>query len=318
MQQHKKEIVKADNPAQKMRPMEQTAPREKEIYKVTIVGSSVNFVLSGFKLAAGIFGRSGAMIADAVHSISDFATDIVVLVFVKISSKPKDSTHEFGHGKYETLATVIIGLALFAVAVGIFIDSLERIKTVIGGGIIEKPRLIALLAAFISIVSKEWLYRYTIKSGRKLDSPALVANAWHHRSDAFSSIATLVGIAGATFIGGAWRILDPLAAIVVSLLICRVSYSLSSKSIDELLERSLPEETEAEILKIVSSIEDVRNPHNLRTRHIGTAIAIEIHIRLNAQMTVLRSHEITKELERLLKEHFGQSTHVIIHVEPEK
>lgn len=301
-----------------MRPMEQTAPREKEIYKVTIVGSSVNFVLSGFKLAAGIFGRSGAMIADAVHSISDFATDIVVLVFVKISSKPKDSTHEFGHGKYETLATVIIGLALFAVAVGIFIDSLERIKTVIGGGIIEKPRLIALLAAFISIVSKEWLYRYTIKSGRKLDSPALVANAWHHRSDAFSSIATLVGIAGATFIGGAWRILDPLAAIVVSLLICRVSYSLSSKSIDELLERSLPEETEAEILKIVSSIEDVRNPHNLRTRHIGTAIAIEIHIRLNAQMTVLRSHEITKELERLLKEHFGQSTHVIIHVEPEK
>ncbi|HRU72578.1 MAG TPA: cation diffusion facilitator family transporter, partial [Paludibacteraceae bacterium] len=189
-----------------------TGNREKTIYKVTWVGFFANLVLSIAKLLAGIFGRSGAMIADAVHSISDFATDVVVLAFVKVSAKPKDEGHDYGHGKYETLATVIIGLALFAVGVGILINSIELIRQVVDGVVIERPGLIALVAAAVSIVVKEALYWYTILAARRVNSPAMEANAWHHRSDAFSSIGTLIGIGGAYFLGEQWRVLDPIAA----------------------------------------------------------------------------------------------------------
>ena len=171
--------------------------REKAIYKVTWVGFFVNLALSIGKLLAGIFGRSGAMVADAVHSMSDFATDLVVLIFVKVSAKPKDECHDYGHGKYETIATIIIGLALLAVSIGIFVNSVELIGRVVGGEIIERPGLIALVAAAVSIATKEWLYWYTLAVAKRVNSPAVKANAWHHRSDAFSSIGTLIGIGGA-------------------------------------------------------------------------------------------------------------------------
>lgn len=200
--------------------------RAKQIYKVTAVGLGVNVGLAAGKLAAGIIGRSGAMIADAVHSVSDFATDIVVLVCVRLSSRPKDESHDYGHGKYETLATVLIGLALAAVAVGIFVSSAGLIKRVIEGEQIPRPGLVAVIAAAVSIAVKEALYWYTVKAGCRLDSSAVVANAWHHRSDALSSVATLAGIGGARLLGGAWRILDPIAAIMVSALIIKVAYDL--------------------------------------------------------------------------------------------
>lgn len=295
-----------------------TQSREGAIYRVTIVGFVVNLLLSLAKLAAGILGRSGAMIADAVHSISDFATDVVVLVFVKVSSKPKDDCHDYGHGKYETLATVLIGLALFGVAVGILVNSAKLIARVADGEIIPQPGLIALFAAAISILAKEALYWYTVTVGRKVNSPVVIANAWHHRSDALSSIGTLVGIGGARFLGEKWRILDPIAAIVVAALIIKVAYDLVMPGINELLERSLPKSVEDEIMGIVATGQGVHDPHNLRTRRIGPNIAIDVHVRFDGTTTVACSHAVTVDLEHKLKQKFGDGTVVVIHVEPIK
>jgi len=293
-----------------------TGNREKTIYKVTWVGFFANLVLSIAKLLAGIFGRSGAMIADAVHSISDFATDVVVLAFVKVSAKPKDEGHDYGHGKYETLATVIIGLALFAVGVGILINSIELIRQVVDGVVIERPGLIALVAAAVSIVVKEALYWYTILAARRVNSPAMEANAWHHRSDAFSSIGTLIGIGGAYFLGEQWRVLDPIAAIIVSLFIGKVAYNLVKNGLEELLERSLPKELEDEIIGIIMSDSRLSDLHNLKTRRLGANFAIELHVRVDGAMSVNDSHELTQSIEKRLKEKYGDGTQVIIHIEP--
>lgn len=293
-----------------------TGNREKTIYKVTWVGFFVNLVLSIAKLLAGIFGRSGAMIADAVHSISDFATDVVVLAFVKVSAKPKDEGHDYGHGKYETLATVIIGLALFAVGVGILINSIELIRQVVDGVVIERPGLIALVVAAVSIVVKEALYWYTILAARRVNSPAMEANAWHHRSDAFSSIGTLIGIGGAYFLGEQWRVLDPIAAVIVSLFIGKVAYNLVKNGLEELLERSLPKELEDEIIGIIMSDSRLSDLHNLKTRRLGAHFAIELHVRVDGAMSVNDSHKLTQSIEKRLKEKYGDGTQVIIHIEP--
>ena len=278
----------------------------------------VNIILFIFKLVAGILGRSGAMVADAIHSASDFVTDIVVLAFVRISSKPRDDDHKWGHGKYETLASLIIGIALFAVGVEILMDSAEKIMAVTRGDVLPRPGMIAIVAAAVSIVVKEILYQYTARKGKSLNSPSVVANAWHHRSDALSSIGTLLGIALAYFLGEKWRIADPIAAIVVAALIIKVAVELCRTSLAELLEKSLPLETEEEILSIISSTPNVYKPHNLRTRRIGSDIAIEVHIRVDGAMTVQDSHEISREIERSLRARFGEFTAVAIHIEPLK
>ena len=278
----------------------------------------VNILLFAFKLVAGIVGRSGAMIADAVHSASDFATDIVVLAFVRISSKPRDKDHNWGHGKYETLASLIIGVALGVVGIEILIDSVEKIKAVVDGEVLPRPGMIAIVAAALSIVVKEALYQWTARVGKRVESPSVVANAWHHRSDALSSIGTLLGIGAAYFLGEKWRIADPIAAIVVASLILKVAIDLCRTALAELLEKSLPSEIEEEILAIISSTPNVQKPHNLRTRRIGADIAIEVHIRVEGTMTVLDSHEISREIERALRARFGEKTAVAIHVEPLK
>lgn len=278
----------------------------------------VNIALFAFKLVAGIVGRSGAMIADAVHSASDFATDIVVLAFVRISSKPRDDDHKWGHGKYETLASLIIGVALFAVGVDIFMDSAIKIKAVTDGEVLPRPGIIAIVAAAVSIVAKELLYQYTARKGRALESPSVVANAWHHRSDALSSIGALLGIGAAYLLGEKWRIADPIAAIVVAALIIKVAIDLCSTALAELLEKSLPRATEEEIISIISATPNVYKPHNLRTRRIGSNIAIEVHIRVDGAMTVQDSHEISREIEHSLRARFGEQTAVAIHIEPLK
>ena len=278
----------------------------------------VNILLFAFKLVAGIVGRSGAMIADAVHSASDFATDIVVLAFVRISSKPRDKDHNWGHGKYETLASLIIGVALGVVGIEILIDSVEKIKAVVDGEVLPRPGMIAIVAAALSIAVKEALYQWTARVGKRVESPSVVANAWHHRSDALSSIGTLLGIGAAYFLGEKWRIADPIAAIVVAALILKVAIDLCRTALAELLEKSLPSEIEEEIIAIISSTPNVQKPHNLRTRRIGADIAIEVHIRVEGAMTVLDSHEISREIERALRARFGEKTAVAIHVEPLK
>ncbi len=292
--------------------------REKEIYKVTIWGSIVNFILLVFKFIAGFLGHSSAMIADAVHSLSDFVTDIIVVVFVRISGKPEDEDHEYGHGKYETLATAIIGALLLVVGIGILVDSTTTVIDVINGKTLEAPSILALAAAVISILLKEILYQYTLFKGKRLNSKAVIANAWHHRSDAFSSIGTLLGISGAIFLGAKWRILDPIAAFIVSIFIIKVSIGLIKPCLEELLEKSLPKEMENKILSIILSYPEVSSPHHLRTRHIGNHIAIEIHIRMDGEMTLNKAHEITKQIEVSLKEEFGKDTHIGIHMEPIK
>ena len=292
--------------------------REKGIYKVTIVGSIVNFLLLVFKFFAGIAGHSAAMLADAVHSLSDFITDIVVIVFVRIAGKPEDKGHDYGHGKYETLATAIIGLLLLCVGFGIFWNGASSIYTFLRGGQLESPGVVALVAALVSIVSKEILYQYTVIQGKKLNSQAVIANAWHHRSDALSSIGTAIGIGGAILLGDHWRVLDPVAAVVVSFFIMKVSVRLLIPCVDELLEKSLPEEVEKEIEQTVLSFPGVSQPHHLRTRRIGNYYAIELHVRMDGKITLEEAHSTATAIENKLKEMFGKGTHVGIHVEPTK
>ena len=292
--------------------------REKSIYKVTWIGSIVNFLLLVFKLIAGFLGHSSALVADAVHSLSDFATDIIVIVFVKISGKPEDDDHRYGHGKYETLATALIGVALFAVGIGLLVSGATKVADVIKGVVLPAPSMIALVAAAVSIVTKEILYRYTVRVGKNLNSQAVVANAWHHRSDAFSSIGTLIGIGGAILLGEKWRILDPLAAIVVSAFIIKVAADLLKPCVDELLERSLPAETEKRILDIIASFPEVSSPHHLRTRRIGNHIAIEVHLRMDGKTSLEDAHTVATNVERHLKAEFGPDTHIGIHMEPVK
>lgn len=291
--------------------------RKKRIMRVTLWGSFANFALLVFKLIAGIVGQSSAMIADAIHSLSDFMTDIVVLLFVNISSKPKDDSHEYGHGKYETLATSLIGLVLVGVGFVLFWEGANKIYGFFFLSIpLDSPKTIALIAALLSIVVKEVLYQMTVWVGRKENSAVVVANAWHHRSDALSSIGTAIGIGGAILLGENWRVLDPLAAVIVSLFIVKVALRLVVPAVNELLEKSLPKEMEKEILDIISESPEVRNPHNLRTRRIGNNIAIEAHIRVDGQISVTQAHNITREIERKLRDKFGEATHIALHVEP--
>ena len=295
-----------------------TSTREKEIYCVTLVGFVVNLILSAAKLAAGILGRSGAMVADAIHSFSDMATDIVVIVFARISSKPKDDGHDYGHGKYETLATIIISLALAAVGIGILSSSIGSIRTILEGGTLPRPGAVALVAAVVSIVAKEILYRYTVRVGRRIDSPSVIANAWHHRSDALSSLGTLAGIGCAYFLGEKWRIADPIAALLVAVFIFKIALDLIRTGLGELLEKSLPADVEQEILSIVTANPEIRSPHNLRTRRIGASIAIEVHVRVDGAMSVAHSHALTVDIEHRLRARFGAGTMIAIHVEPFK
>lgn len=296
----------------------ETKKREKKIYRVTLMGSVVNVILLVFKFIAGILGGSAAMIADAVHSLSDFLTDIVVIAFVRISSKPEDEDHDYGHGKYETLATSIIGLALLMVGLYIFYNGARQIWDVMHGAEIEQPGLVALIAAIVSILLKEWTYRFTVSVGKKVESQAVIANAWHHRSDALSSIGTAIGIGGAILLGKGWAVLDPVAALVVSVFIVKTALGLLSTSSGELLEKSLPKEVEKKIVDIVESEPEVSEVHHLCTRRIGSNIAIEMHIRMPGEISLKDSHTRASDIERKLRQHFGEHTHINLHVEPLK
>ena len=292
--------------------------REKEIEHVTLVGSVVNLLLVGLKGVAGIAGNSAAMVSDAVHSLSDFVTDIVVLIFVRVSGRPQDENHDYGHGKYETLATLLIGLALASAAVGIVVSGAGKMAAWLKGEALPAPGKMALWAAVISIVVKELLYQYTRIRGRKLNSPALEANAWHHRSDALSSIGAAIGIGGAIFLGDRWTVLDPLASIVVGAMLVKVAWDLLGPSFGELTDSSLPVETEDQMLEIIRGIPGVEDPHNLRTRRVGNRIVAEVHIRLDGRITLAEAHEKATEVERRFKAQFGEQSHIIVHMEPVK
>lgn len=283
---------------------------------VSWIGLWVNVVLTVFKFIAGFSGNSAAMIADAVHSLSDFATDIVAVMGFRITGRPVDRTHDYGHGKFETLTTVIVGVTLLAVAAGIFYSGGKRVLLALQGETIPRPGMIALIAAGASIVIKEWLYVYTKRTAVQLSSDALLAKAWDHRSDALSSMGTFLGIGGAIFLGPKARILDPVAALIVAGVIVRVALPITMRSLSELLEESLAHEQEEEILGVILGVPGVEGAHHLRTRRIGANVAVEVHILVDRGLRITEAHDIATRAESAVRSIHGVDSFVSVHVEP--
>lgn len=291
--------------------------RTAKVTFVTLVGSVVNIILTVFKIFAGVLGRSTAMIADGIHSLSDLLSDIVVIAFVKISAKGRDKDHDYGHGKFETFATLIISLMLIVVAVNLMSGGINKIHQILDGGEVSSPGMIALWAAVASIVLKEILYRYTIIQGKALNSPMMIANAWHHRSDAFSSVGSLLGIAGAIFLGDKFVILDPITGCVISIFILVMAVKMSVPAIKELLDVSLPDDVEEKIEATAKSVKGVVDLHELKTRREGPGIIMEGHLVLDSEISLKEAHDISKKVEESLRKEFGPETQISLHLEPE-
>ena len=289
-----------------------------DICRITWLGAFVNLLLVAVKFAAGIAGLSAAMVADAVHSLSDLATDAIVIIFVKLSNKPADRDHGYGHGKYETFATLIIGTLLAIVGIGMMWGGGEKILDIFSGTMIPTPGWTAFAAGIASIVAKETIFQYTMHAARRTHSNTLAANAWHHRSDALSSVGTCAGIGGAIILGNDWVILDPLAAVVVSVIVTVSALKIMRTAVNELLEKSLPENIERDIIDIVDEDPLLQHVHHLRTRAIGSIYTIDMHVRMPGDMTLSEAHRHTILLEQRLRQAYGKGTIINIHIEPLK
>lgn len=292
--------------------------REIQIRKVTLWGALVNLLLTAGKIAAGIFGRSAAMVADGIHSLSDLMSDVVVLAFSHIASKGKDRRHSFGHGKFETLATLIVSIILISAGVELCKKGIFSIVSAARGTVLPKPGMIALIAAIVSIVLKEVLYQVTVKVGRRTNSTMTIANAWHHRSDALSSIGSLIGIGCAMLLGNRWTIMDPIVSCLISIAIIAVAVKMAMPSLAELLETSLPEDIENEIIETASGVEGVRDIHDLKTRRNGISYIIDAHIVVDPSISIVEAHEIATNVEKKLHGKYGEETQMSIHVEPDR
>lgn len=290
--------------------------REKRIYATTLIGSAVNLLLTAGKIVAGVLGQSGAMMADGLHSLSDLVSDFIVLALIKVSSKKQDADHNYGHGKYETMAAVCIGILLLFVSIELLSTGCAQIYKVIKGEPLAAPSAIALWAALTSIASKEALYQYTVRVGHQVKSNAVIANAWHHRTDALSSVCSAIGIGCAILFGGFWTILDPIACCGISLFILYIAFQMMLPALKELLEVSLPLEMEQQILQIARQVEGVEDIHALKTRRNGPSIIIEAHLVVSPFITIVEGHDIASKVERRLKEEFGPEVQVGIHIEP--
>lgn len=290
--------------------------RIKQTRKLTFICIAGNILLTILKFIAGFLGRSAAMMADASHSMSDILTDIVLLFGIEWASKPADEEHPYGHARIETLCALFISLFLLFVAGAIFIASVKEILQVLKGNILVKPGYIALIMAFLSVAVKEIMYQYSVKVGRKINSLAVIANAWHHRSDAFSSLAACIGIGGAILLGGKWVILDPLVGIIISILIIIIAIKMIRNAVDEIIDRSLPLEDINKIKEIALSINGIKNPHAIKTRRSGYKIFIDLHIDIDKETTFIKAHDKTTLLENELKKVYGEETTIIVHAEP--
>ncbi len=291
--------------------------RQKRVTQVTLLGAVVNLVLTAAKFVAGIVGHSAAMVSDAVHSLSDLVSDFIVLVFVRISSKEKDKSHDYGHGKFETLAALIISALLVGIAVKLLASGISDILRVVHGETLEAPGMIAFYAAVVSILAKEWTYRFTVKVGRQVDSPAVIANAWHHRTDALSSIGSLLGIGGAIFLGEKWTVLDPVAGCVIAVFIVVAAVEIGKPAVEELLDVSLSDDIENEIIAIADSVEGVHDVHNLKTRKMGSSYIMDAHVVVSPDITVEAGHDIATAVEEALCKRFGEQSQISLHVEPD-
>lgn len=291
--------------------------RDQQISQVTWLGMVINAVLTAFKLIAGAVGRSSAMVADGVHSLSDFISDIVILVFLKISGKGRDKDHDFGHGKFETMATFILSIILIVVAAQILSHGIEKTMAVLRGEPVDAPSMIAFIAAVVSIAAKEFCYQITVHVGKRVNSPAVIANAWHHRSDALSSIGSLIGIGCAIWLGSKWVILDPLMGCAISIVIFVVAVKMALPAMKQLLDISLPDETEDEIINVAKSVPGVTDVHNLKTRSTGPSVIIDAHIMVDHNLNIVDAHNIATNVEKALKDTFGRETQISLHIEPD-
>ena len=285
--------------------------RKQETNRITLWGVAVNFVLAVIKIVGGIIGQSQALLADGIHSLSDLASDAMVLLAVKHAGEDADEDHPYGHARYETLATVALGVLLITVAGGIAYDAILRLEQ---PDKIAVPALFTLVIAAISIISNEGLYHATRAVAQKIRSPLLEANAWHHRSDAVSSIVVLIGI-GATYIG--YPMLDAIAAIVVALMIAKIGLDLSRQSIQELVDTALEPDMVEQIKQTILSIDDVRQLHLLRTRRMGHNALVDVHIQVSPKLSVSEGHHITESVESNLKDKFEEVNDVTVHIDPE-
>ena len=283
----------------------------REIRKVTLVGMLVNLFLTGLKFAVGIFGSSQAVIADAVHSLSDMITDLAILFGVKYWSTPADDDHPYGHARIETLITLGIGLILFIVAGNLFYKAIITIPDKDG----SPPMLIALLGPFVSIIFKEIIYRWTIKVGKRIKSSSLIANAWHHRSDSLSSIPALAAVAVAA-INPKWAFVDHIGAIVVSIFIIRAAFQIIRPALEELTDKGLSEPEQSKIRQIVSGVGGVKAFHGLRTRRTASLYFIDLHILVEDDLSVKEGHDIAENVKNTLKSENKSIYDVLVHIEP--
>ena len=278
--------------------------------KVIAVGAVANLVLAVLKIAGGIVGRSTAMVADGIHSLSDLLTDGVVLFAHKIGQLPADENHPYGHGRAETLGATLVGAVIMVAGLGLAYGSWEIIAT----DAFRTPTWPALVAAVISIAVKEILFRYTRAAGETTKSPSLVANAWHHRSDAFSSIAALVGIGGAM---AGYPIMDPVAAIVVSVMILKVGYNIAFRGLSDLMDTALSEEKTRRIQTMINGMPGVVQTHNLRTRWIGGEVLMDVHILVDPEVSVTEGHHIAENVRRELIRAMDNVQDILVHVDTE-
>ncbi|RLB51059.1 MAG: hypothetical protein DRJ42_17615 [Deltaproteobacteria bacterium] len=276
--------------------------------RITLVGALVNVLLTALKVAAGVLGGSSAMLADAAHSFSDLISDGVTYLSARVAAKPPDSNHPYGHGRFETVGTVVLASLLITCAFGIAVDAVTRF------GQTQVPGAIALWVAGISIAAKELLYHATARVGRKHESPITIANAWHHRSDALSSIAALLGIAGARL---GFPILDPIAAIIVAVMIVFAALKFARVAVHEVTEHALENEILEELSSGIRALPGVRSLHQLRARQMGPNLLVDLHIEVDGATTVSDGHEVAERVRRFIEEKKSNVTEVLVHVDPE-
>lgn len=279
--------------------------------RVTWIGAGVNLVLSVLKIVIGILGNSAALVADGIHSLSDLASDTLVLIASHHGQQPADDDHPYGHERIETAATVVLGAMLGIVAVGIAWDAVDRALNTTD---LIIPGILTIVVATLSLASKEWLYQYTMAVAKKINSKLLEANAWHHRSDAISSFVVLVGIAGAM---AGLPVLDAVAAFIVALMIAHISWELISNSVKELVDTAVDDETQQKIIKLISDTDGVISLHMLRTRMMGAKILVDAHLQVSPRLSVSEGHQIAETVEYLLKNRIEQMQDVTIHIDPE-
>ena len=285
---------------------------KKIAYKVSLIAIVVNLVLSGFKLFAGIFAKSGAMVSDAIHSASDVFSTFIVMIGIKAANKQADKNHPYGHERIECVAAILLAIVLVATGIGIAVDGVKKISSGIDGTL-ATPGMLALIAAVVSIVIKEGMFWYTKHYAKKINSGALMADAWHHRSDALSSIGSLVGVGGAML---GLPVLDPIASLVICVFVVKAAIDIAKDALNKMIDTACDEKVVDQMKKIILSVDGVLGIDDIKTRLFGDKIYIDVEICCDGNLTLYQSHDIAEKVHDLLEQTFDNVKHCTVHVNP--